>query len=180
MTATIARVPPGRHPERESANPGQGAAMRPMKRREPGTVKATVLDGFAQAGGIDRVMTITGLGKTRAYAMTDEGEADAHLQYRQAAALSAAGVPTFAEHLSLLAGGVFLPLPADHGALGALTADAAQDFGTLMAHQVVALADGRVTADEAREALPKLAEVMQALAALHSAMQAIADGSARG
>ncbi len=175
MTPKVHPFPAADKADQPAGNPP--SRMKPMKPRAAGTVKAVVHQAFDEAGGIERVMTLTGLGRSRAYAMADDADDACHLQYRQAAALSAAGVTRFAEHLAALSGCVLLPVgPIVSAAPAAMTAGTAEDFAHLMARLSTALADGKVCPREAGEALPALEEMLRGGAALWAALMALAAG----
>lgn len=140
-------------------------AFRPVKPRSIGTPKAAVSELVAQAGGVERVMVRLSIGKTEAYAWTDP-QSDREISFARVAALTAPGSAAAAEYLAALAGGVFLPLPADASSVNALTADALRKHGGAAAELVEALADNRITVDEAREALPSVAEAARSMALL--------------
>ena len=140
-------------------------AFKPVKPRAIGTPKAAVSELIAQAGGIERVMVKLGIGKTEAYACTDP-QSDREISFARVAALTAPGCTAGVEYLAALAHGVFLPLAGDPSHVSTLTADALRKHGAAAADLVEALRDGRVTADEAREALPEVEAAARAMALL--------------
>jgi len=148
-------------------------AFNPVKRRVPGTVKACIVDLFAQAGGPKRVMVKLQLGEAQTYAFADP-ESPEQISFARVAALTGRDAPAAAEYLADLAGGVFMPLPHDGSEVGALTVEAVRESGEAAADLVQALLDGRLTPEEAQRALPNLGEALQAFARLHATVAAIA------
>ncbi|MFZ2869865.1 phage regulatory CII family protein [Zavarzinia sp.] len=156
-------------PPREDGRKAPARRAIGIKRRPAGSLKAVTAEAIADVGGVRPAMALLGLSETRVYALADMGEPDEVTPARMEA-LSAAGSAAFANHFALLAGGIYVPLPrgADPAGLHLLTAEATADFGVFAATIVMALADGRVTRAEAREAIPRLDEALTALTRLRS------------
>lgn len=150
-------------------------AFKPVKPRPLGTPKAAVSELIAQAGGIEHAMVKLGISKTEAYAFTDP-QSDREISFARVAALTAPRCTASVEYLAALAHGVFLPLPGDTSHIASLTADALRKHGVAAADLVEALGDGRVTADEAREALPKVEAAARAMAMLLATLTEAAAG----
>jgi hypothetical protein len=150
-----------------------------LKRRPAGSIKEATARAIAEVGGARAAMALLGLSETRVYALADAGEPD-RVTIERMEAMSAAGAAAFAEHFSLLAGGIYVPLPrgADPAGLHLLTAEATADFGAFAGAIVMALADARVTRGEATEALPRLDEALAAMTRLRAELVDIANGEA--
>lgn len=150
-------------------------AFKPVKPRAIGTPKAAVCELVAQAGGVERVMVRLGIGKSEAYAYTDP-QSDREISFSRVAALTAPGCTSAVEYLAALAHGVFLPLADDPAHISSLTSDALRKHGLAAADMVEALEDGRVTAAEAREALPQVEAAARAMALLMVTLTEAASG----
>lgn len=148
-------------------------AFRPHKPIAPDLPKAAVRRLFDQLGGVKRVMVRLGYrSDSQVYAMADAND-PAEITLAQAAQLSGPEAPAIAEYFALLAGGVFLPVPAANTAIGQLTADAMREAGVAGAVLVEGLIDG-MTPAEARIALPEVADVIRKFCQLQSQLQALA------
>lgn len=144
------------------------AAFNPVKPRPAGTPKACLADLFAQAGGIQRVMVRLGLGQSQVYAYADP-QSPEEITFARVAALTDHASPAAAEYLAALAGGGFLPVqPPDAATIAALTEASLREHGQAMATIVGALADGAMTAPEAKAALPEIDDAVRALLALRA------------
>lgn len=124
--------------------------VRFLKPRLYGTGKDVVARAYAQIeDGIEAVMTILNIGRTRAHALADPQEAREQLAYTEARQLTKAGATVFAEDLALLAGGMFLPMTIDTAnCVGKLSAGTARAAGETMAKAIDALSDGKITDPE--------------------------------
>ena len=107
------------------------------------------------------------------YAYADPG-VDKDITYPQVAALTGPDAPACAEHLALLAGGVFVPVAPRQEPLASLTADTMKESTEACAALVRATVDGALTAAGARAALPELEEMIRAAVQLHCAVAVIA------
>jgi hypothetical protein len=143
-------------------------AFNPVKPRPPGTVKACVVDLFAQNGGPKRVMVKLDLGESQVYAFTDP-QSPERISFERVAALTSEAAPAGAEFLAALAGGFFQPMPcAGRSGPQALTAESARQHGEAIAVLVSALADGRINEVEARNAMTEVDEALRALCGLRA------------
>lgn len=79
--------------------------FRPMKRRDADTPKAVVSELFDQVGGIKEVMFRFDIGKSQAYAYTDETTKE-QISFARVVSLTTPGSPAAAEFLASRAGGV--------------------------------------------------------------------------
>lgn len=87
------------------------------------------------------------------------------------------GDPIVTRYLAAESGHVLLRLaPEGEGALDALTADAARDFGELIAGLVEARADGHIDDREAGEAIERIDQMLTDLTGLREQLQTIRDG----
>lgn len=152
---------------------GFGMSFNPVKPRDHGSPKAAVAALFAECGGIKRVaVLLPGAKKSQLYGYTDPGD-DAEIRYVQVAALTRPGCTAAAEYLAHLAGAVLLPIgDVDGPCVVQLSAAAARQHGEAIARVVEAMADGRMSAAEARGALPELDDALRALAQLRAMIAA--------
>jgi hypothetical protein len=148
-------------------------AFCPVKPRRLGTPKAAVSELVAQHGGIEQVMVTLGIGKSDAYAWTDP-QSPKEMSFARVAALTSPACTAGVEYLAARAGGLFLPMPSACTPIGSLTADSVRRHGVAAAELIVALADGRLSAEEARGALPELDAACAALALLRSTVAEVA------
>lgn len=107
--------------------------FRPMKRRDSDTVKGAVSALFDQVGGIQEVVNRFNIGKSQAYAYTDETTRE-QISFWRVHSLTSPTATAAAEFLASRAGGVFCALPtATGGCPIALTADAVREHGEAVA-----------------------------------------------
>jgi len=142
----------------------------PMKPRVYGTAKAAVAQVFEEAGGVVAVMELLELSRTRVYAFSDPND-DAELSFARIAKLTESGNATAAaEHLSGLAGGVYLPVaPAAESDWHTMAGHASRKNARVISRLLDALSPeddtpGEVTAEEARELLKLVDEQLSVLA----------------
>lgn len=155
------------------------SGFRTNKRRTPGGLHEAVSRAFAEAGGLEKAAAILGKGRTCTHAYSDENadpEKYAPMTLAQANTLTLFGVTALAEHFALACGGAFLP-PIDErsGPVGAQAAVLGRETGEAMAALFAALADGKVTPAEARDALAEVRHVVTAATALYSVLQKLAE-----
>jgi hypothetical protein len=145
-------------------------AVRFMKPRTYGTAKEIVARAYGQVtGGIEAVMTILNIGRTRAHALADPQEPREQIAYAEARQLTKGGAVAFAEDLALLAGGVFVPQACAPGvSIEELTAESARQFGEKLACAVRALANGRLTAREIEKWLRETDDVVRVVTQLRA------------
>jgi hypothetical protein len=158
--------------------------MRPMKRRTPGSANEALArmtgqiagsQGRDPEAGVEIAAAFENIAKATLYKMLDPDQPE-QLSYDRVARWTAHfGVTACAEHLAELAGGVFLPLPADDGAnpIAELSAKAATEFGNTMAALVRALAPdsaggARIVARERPENIANINRLMRVLAAMRA------------
>lgn len=143
------------------------APFNPIKPRQPGTVKAAIAALITEAGGVPLVQVKLGMGTSQVYAYTDPQAAD-EITFAKVAALTAASCSAAAEYLCALAGGAFLPGAPPEGDIRALTAESVREHGEAIATLLEHMSDGKLSADEARSALPDLDQAVQSLMALRA------------
>lgn len=154
-------------------------AFRPQKPIDADLPKAAVRRLFDQVGGIKRVAARLGYrSESQVYAMAD-GNDPAEITFAQVVQLTGPEAPAGAEHLAIVAGGVFLPLPTANTAIGALTGTAMRESGQAAAELIEALGDG-LTPDEASMALPEIDDAVRAWSQLRSKVAAAAKGRKTG
>lgn len=152
-------------------------AFNPVKPCDPELPKAVVRRLFDQAGGIKRVAVRLGLKEPTVYALADPG-VDDEITFARVAAITEPGMPAAAEYLAVLAGGFFQPIEGfQTGDAQGLTASSAREHGEFIAVMVAALADGKVTAEEARQALPEIDDSLRELCRLRAVLLAAATGT---
>lgn len=144
-------------------------AFDPVKPRDPELPKAAVARLFNEAGGVQNVAVLLALKPAQIYAFADPGQPE-EISFARVAALTAPQATAAAEYLAGRAGGVFLPIDAPDGDVGALTAESITQHGEAIASIVAALADGRLTGPERSKALQELDEALRALVQLRCAV----------
>jgi hypothetical protein len=145
-------------------------AFQPSRPRDPGTLERAVSDLFSQAGGIKRVtVDLGGIKQSTAYAMT-EPDSPQPITLAQVATLTRPGASAVAEWLSLLAGGVFIPMTPEVGEVPRLCADDMRAHGEAIACLVEALSDGKLTNKERLGAIEKLTKALRTQLALLGAL----------
>lgn len=155
------------------------AAFAPVKPIDPELPKSAVRRLFDQVGGIKRTAARLGYrGLSHVYAVADPAES-AEITYAQVVQLTGPESPACAEHLALVAGGVFLPMPAPSSPIAALTAAAMREAGQAAANLVEAMADG-LTAEEARDVLPDVDNAIRCFSQLRSRVAETARGQGDG
>ncbi len=142
-------------------------AFKPVARREITSPKFAVGELFAQNDGVKHVMVKLGVGKTTAYAFTDEQAPD-EISFARVAALTGPKAPACASYLALLAGGVFLPIAPEDADMSTLCADDLRAHGEAVACVVDGLRDGKLTNGEGRKALEKILAALRALTGLYA------------
>lgn len=152
--------------------------FKPVKPRPYGTPKEAVARLFAEAGGVEAVRVRLGLSLSQLYRFT-EAESDQAIGFDRVAALTAPDATAGAEYLAHLAGCLLLPIAgAGSDPIAKVTGKAALEFGELVQRVMAGLADGRLTAREARAALAELDDVLRPLAELRRQLAAvIAEGN---
>jgi hypothetical protein len=145
-------------------------AFSPIKPRPYGTPKAAVAKLFEAVGGATAVMELLNLSRTRVYALTDPND-EAEISFSRVCALTEARSATpCAEHLSALAGGLFLPLTSApqagwHAMAGAVSTRNAETIASLL--QALSPEDdtpGEITPEEARTLIERVDEELAILA----------------
>ncbi len=151
----------------------------PVKPIDADLPKAAVRRLFDQVGGIKRTAARLGYrGESHVYAMADPSDAT-EITFAQVVALTGPEAPACAEHLAIVAGGVFLPMPSASSAIGALTGAAMRESGEAAAELLEALTDG-LTPDEAAKALIEIDQAVRAWSQLRAKVGAVAKGKTTG
>lgn len=153
------------------------SGFKPMKPRRYGDAKEVVARLFEQAGGVPKVMELIDLSRTRVYAFSDP-DTESEISYARVARITEeTGARAAAEHLALLAGGVFLPAgDASAGDWHSLAGEAAQRNAATIAEMLDALGEESDAANEItpREARAVLARVDRQIALLSEARARLA------
>jgi hypothetical protein len=153
----------------------------PIKPRAYGTPKAAVAKLFESVGGANEVMELLDLSRTRVYAFTDPND-ESEISFSRVCALTEARrASPAAEHLSALAGGLFLPLSpaaeADWLAMaGAASTRNAETIASLL--QALSPQDdtpGEITRSEARELIEVVDQQLAVLALARAKLLAALD-----
>jgi hypothetical protein len=140
--------------------------FRPMKPRALGTVKAIVSELYEQAGGVKEVMDRFDIGKSQAYAYTDEREKE-QISFARVVSLTGPTATAAAEYLASRAGGVFCALPGSTGGCPiSLTAESMREHGEAIAATLETLRDKQPTPVARAKALREIDESISALIAL--------------
>lgn len=140
----------------------------PTKPRRPFTTPHVLTRGVNEVGGLAVAADLIQRNERWLYTAADpdvERRREAKLSYEDARTLSRAGASAFAEDLSLLAGGVFLPpLPetAPH-ALQMAVASYASESGEALAEIIRRAADGEFSQIDAQASLKEIDDAMRAL-----------------
>jgi hypothetical protein len=153
------------------------AAFQPVKPIDPESPKFAIRRLVDQAGGVPRAAIRIGVAPPTLYAYCDPGVSD-EITFARVAALTCSATSAAAEYLAHLAGGVFLPIPAIDGTLGALTAEAMKEHAEACASIVNAMADGRIDDGERQRSIRELDEAIAALVHLRQAVQRHGKGEA--
>lgn len=139
--------------------------FRPMKPREADSPKAVIADLYNQIGGVKEVMFRFDIGKSQAYAYTDEQSAE-QISFARVVSLTTPASPAAAEFLASRAGGVFCALPQTSGGCPmSMTADAMREHGEGVAAALEAMT-GKPTPAGRAKVRKELEESICALAAL--------------
>lgn len=156
--------------------------FKPYKRREHGTLHATLQRAVDELGGAEKAGDVIRRAPDWVYSATDPFRAEgkkATLTWADARDLARAGATSIAEDMALLAGGVFMPpVPASapcalHGVLATYLTEHAQAVSEVIQRA----ADGVVDVEDAKASLPEIDEALQAFMALRAMMaQVIATG----
>jgi hypothetical protein len=160
-------------------------AFTPIKPRAYGTPKAAVAKLFEAVGGADAVMELLELSRTRVYAFADPND-DAEISFTRVCKLTEASrerTPTSpgAEHLTALAGGLYLPLTTAsesewHAMAGAASRRNARTISGLFdALSPENDSPGEIDAKEARDLLKLVDEQLAVLAMARAKLMAVAD-----
>lgn len=149
--------------------------MSPLKPRAYTSVKAAVIRLYDQVGGVVEVARRLTIGRTLAYAYTDEAEDDRHISFARVVALSGPGCDAAAEYLAGVCDGLFVPLATGTSPVALASAEAARRFGEAMHGVFAALEDGRMDGAEAQRVLPDIDAALQALGQVRARVRAKAE-----
>lgn len=147
------------------------------KVREYGSTKDIVTRLFEQAGGAARVAALLNRKLPRVYEFCDP-QSDPEIHFKDVRVITEfTGATAAAEDLAALAGGVFMPIVIDDGALPRIAADKAHEHGRVTTQLFVALGDGSVSATEARELLKQVDSELRALMTLRAKLVSLTKDS---
>lgn len=139
--------------------------FRPMKPRDGDTPKGAISDLFDQVGGVKEVMFRFDIGKSLAYAYTDETTKE-QISFARVVSLTSPTATAAAEFLASRAGCLLFKLPSSTGGCPmALTADAVREHGEGVAAALEAQA-GKATPASRAKVCKELEESICAQAAL--------------
>lgn len=146
--------------------------FRPMKPRTADSIKGVVSALYDQVGGVGEVMVRLGIGKSQAYAFTDEVSPE-QISLARAMALTGPGATAVAEYAAARAGAVLCAIPkADRrGTTMARLAASAQSHGEAIAEAIKAIADGKVTPAERARVRKEIAEAICDLVSLQASLE---------
>lgn len=146
------------------------------KQRDYGTTKDIVTRLVDEAGGVKRAAFLLERAVSRVYELCDPACPD-QMSYDFVRKLSEfCGSTAAAEDLAALAGGVFMPIAIDDGDLPHIAADKAHEHGRVTTQLFVAMGDGKVTPDEARELLKQIDGELRALMTLRAKLASLTKG----
>jgi hypothetical protein len=144
------------------------------KQRDYGTTKDIVTRLVDEAGGVKRAAFLLGRAVSRVYELCDPARED-QMSFEAVRKLTEfTGATAAAEDLAALAGGVFMPIEIDDGDLSRLAADKAHEHGRVTTQLFVAMGDGKVTPEEARDLLKQVDSEMRALMTLRAKLVSLA------
>lgn len=144
----------------------QPTTFRPMKPRMAGSVKDVVSRLYDQVGGVDAVMLQFGIGKSQAYAFTDEKSPE-EMSLARALALTTPTSPAVAEAAAARAGCILTPLPSRESTPPMmLTAASMKEHGEAIAEALKALHAGKLTAAHRARVVKELDESIAVQCAL--------------
>lgn len=147
--------------------------FRPVKPRAADSIKGVVSALYEQVGGVPEVMVRLGIGKSQAYAFTDELSPE-QISLARAMALTGPGATAVAEYAAARAGAVLCHLPSSPDRRGntmARLGASAQSHGEAIAETVKAMADGKVTPAERARAVKEIREAICDLVALQASLE---------
>jgi hypothetical protein len=144
------------------------------KQRDYGTTKDIVTRLVDEAGGVKRAAFLLGRAVSRVYELCDPARED-QMSFEAVRKLTEfTGATAAAEDLAALAGGVFMPIEIDDGDLSRLAADKAHEHGRVTTQLFVALGDGNISPDEARDLLKQVDVELRALMAMRAKLVSLA------
>jgi len=147
--------------------------FKPYKRREHGTLHATLQRAVDELGGAEKAGDVIRRAPDWIYSATDPFRAEgkkATLTWADARDLARAGATSVAEDMALLCGGVFMPpIPSSApSALHGVLATYLTEHGQAVSEVVQRAADGEVDVEDAKAALPEIDEALRAFMALRA------------
>lgn len=161
--------------------------MRPMKPREPGSATDAMvamerqIGAAAGASGVKAIADFENIAPGTVYKMLDQAEAAEFSYARVARLTSHFRVSAAAEHLAMLAGGTFLPVPQGDGSrFSELTGAALAHLGQashdiIEAHSPKSDGGSVLTAREARQLLAPLGALLADISNLIALARSVAD-----
>ncbi len=151
--------------------------FRPMKPRDYGDPKTAIARLVHQAGGVKRAAHRLRCSPAQVYAYTDPRDRQ-EIEFAAVVALTDDRAVAGAEYLAHLAGCLLLPIAGagSEDPVLKVTGRAAVEFGELVQRITAALADGSLSAREARAALAELDDVLRPLAELRRQLAAAIEG----
>lgn len=154
--------------------------FKPYKRREHGTLHATLQRAVDELGGAAATGDVIRRGPDWIYSATDpfrEAGKKATLTWADARDLARAGSAAIAEDMALLCGGVFMPpIPATapaalHGALATYLTEHGQAISEILQRA----ADGELDVVDAKAALPEVDEALRAFMSLRAMLAQVVE-----
>lgn len=154
--------------------------FKPYKRREHGTLHATLQRAVNELGGADKAGDVIRRPPDWIYSASDPFRAEgkkATLTWADARDLARAGATSIAEDMALLCGGVFMPpIPATapaalHGALATYLTE----HGQAVSEVLQRAADGEIDVADAKAALPEVDEALRAFMSLRAMLAQVVE-----
>lgn len=144
----------------------------PMKPRAPGTIWSAISRAMDQLGGADAMATAVNRKPWWAYTVSDEdaaANARTNLSYADACVLAEKGGTALAEHMALMAGGVFIPGGViDEAALQSHVAAFSVESGEAVGEIIRRAADPEgFCPKDATASLPHIKDALRPLLALY-------------
>ena len=154
--------------------------FKPYKRREHGTLHATLQRAVDELGGAAAAGDVIRRGPDWIYSATDPFRAEgkkATLTWADARDLARAGATSVAEDMALLCGGVFMPpIPAAApAALHSALATYMTEHGQAISEIIQRAADGELDTADAKAALPEVDEALRAFMSLRAMLAQVVE-----
>lgn len=154
------------------------AAFRPYKARPYFSTKDVVTRLLDEAGGIKRAAHILDRSPTQTTAYSDPGTADEITYDMVRRLVDSTGATAAAEDLAALAGGIFVPISHESGALEDLVAHSSREWGEFVALIISAHCAGKLSKLKRAEVLRELDSLIRTLVSVRGRIISALHGAA--